>query len=443
MSTQTVTKKRKSSNDTASATKKIKTAKSASKPAPVKSALKKAAGSKEEVAVKKAKSGQTGEARGVKKPVVQEQAARENKTAKKETPAKEKPAKDVKPKPAKEKTAKPSKTKATKQEAKNLAEPVSAPSVLEDTATNGAALTAAQTAALIAGFSSSEDEEDADAEDGVAISKLPQVPSLDDVQQRIKAATTADPERTPGVVYVGRIPHGFFEPQMRAYFSQFGVITNMRLARNRKTGKSQHYAFIEFASKAVAEIVAKTMDKYLLFGHIMQVRGVPREQVKENMWDGTGRRKKPAPRNKMEGSALKRGKVREQWEKKIELEGEKRVEKAEKLREMGYEFQMPELTAVSEVPVKPKAVEGDAAVDATGVPEPVEEKEEAKESLAQPSNVIEAPVEKMEDPKEPSAEPLVATEAPVEVAASGQVEKGTNKRLSAEPKTKKAKKVKT
>ncbi|KAK1813016.1 nucleolar protein [Friedmanniomyces endolithicus] len=428
---------------TQTATKKIKTAKSASKSAPVKSALKKAAGSKEEVAVKKAKSGKTGEERGVKKPVVQEQAARENKTAKKETSAKEKPAKDVKPKPAKEKTAKPSKTKATKQEAKNPAELVSAPSVLEDTATNGAALTAAQTAALIAGFSSSEDEDDADAEDGVAISKLPQVPSLGDVQQRIKAATTADPERTPGVVYVGRIPHGFFEPQMRAYFSQFGVITNMRLARNRKTGKSQHYAFIEFASKAVAEIVAKTMDKYLLFGHIMQVRGVPREQVKENMWDGTGRRKKPAPRNKMEGSALKRGKVREQWEKKIELEGKKRVEKAEKLREMGYEFQMPELMAVSEVPVKPKAIEDDAAIDAAGVSKLVEEKKVAKEALVEPLPVIEAPVEKMEEPKEPSAEPLVATEAPVEVAASGQVEKGTNKRLSAEPKTKKAKKVKT
>ncbi|KAK1081315.1 hypothetical protein LTR33_004788, partial [Friedmanniomyces endolithicus] len=66
MSTQTMTKKRKSSNDTASATKKIKTAKSASKPAPVKSALKKTTGSKEEVAVKKRKSGKTGEERGEK-----------------------------------------------------------------------------------------------------------------------------------------------------------------------------------------------------------------------------------------------------------------------------------------------------------------------------------------------------------------------------------------
>jgi len=454
MSTQTVTKKRKSSNDTASATKKIKTAKSASKPAPVKSALKKAAGSKEEVAVKKAKSGKTGEERGEKEKAPAKEKPVSEKTVRKEKPVKElkagtekpvkqKPVDDAKAESVKAKPAKSPKTKATNQEAKKLAEPVSAPSVLEDTATNGAALTAAQTAALIAGFSSSEDEDDADAEDGVAISKLPQVPSLDDVQQRIKAATTADPERIPGVVYVGRIPHGFFEPQMRAYFSQFGVLTNMRLARNRKTGKSQHYAFIEFASKAVAEIVAKTMDKYLLFGHIMQVRGVPREQVKENMWDGTGRRKKPAPRNKMEGSALKRGKVREQWEKKIELEGEKRVEKAEKLREMGYEFQMPELTAVSEVPVKPKAIEDDAAVDAAGVSRPVEGKQEVMEPSAEPKPATEAAVEKMEEPKEHLAEPSVATEAPVEVAASGQVEKGTNKRPSVEPKTKKAKKVKT
>jgi len=36
------------------------------------------------------------------------------------------------------------------------------------------------------------------------------------------------------VVYVGRIPHGFYEEQMRAYFSQFGVIKNLRLSRNKK-----------------------------------------------------------------------------------------------------------------------------------------------------------------------------------------------------------------
>ena len=37
-----------------------------------------------------------------------------------------------------------------------------------------------------------------------------------------------------GVIYVGHIPHGFFEKEMRAFFSQFGTVTRLRLARSRK-----------------------------------------------------------------------------------------------------------------------------------------------------------------------------------------------------------------
>jgi nucleolar protein 15 len=37
-----------------------------------------------------------------------------------------------------------------------------------------------------------------------------------------------------GVVYLSRIPHGFYEDQMRAYFSQFGEISRLRLSRNKR-----------------------------------------------------------------------------------------------------------------------------------------------------------------------------------------------------------------
>lgn len=36
------------------------------------------------------------------------------------------------------------------------------------------------------------------------------------------------------MIYLGRIPHGFFEAQMRAYFAQFGTVTRLRLSRNKK-----------------------------------------------------------------------------------------------------------------------------------------------------------------------------------------------------------------
>jgi nucleolar protein 15 len=54
-----------------------------------------------------------------------------------------------------------------------------------------------------------------------------------ELKKRLKKAQNLE-KMTPGTIYIGRIPHGFFEPQMRAYFSQFGEITRLRLSRNKK-----------------------------------------------------------------------------------------------------------------------------------------------------------------------------------------------------------------
>lgn len=147
---------------------------------------------------------------------------------------------------------------------------------------------------------------------------------------------------------------------MREYFSQFGDITHLRMARNKLTGRSKHYAFIEFGSAAVADIVAKTMDKYLLFGHLLQVRRVPAEQVHEKLWKGEGGRFKVMPRNKIEGGILRRGTTREGWEKRIQRETRSRSKKAEQLKEMGYEFESPALRGVEAVPTK-EALEAESA----------------------------------------------------------------------------------
>lgn len=292
------------------------------------------------------------------------------------------------------------------------AEPLVANSI--DDVNNGPNLTEDQTAALLAGFSSSDDEAASESEEeaGVAIEKLPQAPRLKDIHKSVQKIAANDPETTPGVIYIGRIPHGFYEPQMRAYFSQFGDILHLRLARNRKTGRSRHYAFIEFASRAVAEIVAKTMDKYLLFGHILQVRTVPSDQVKEGMWRTKGREgKRPPPRNRMEGNWLKKGLTREGWEKRIEREVKKREEKREKLKELGYEFDMPALKSVATVPVQTKMIgdtensvgmeEAPKSLDDAAPASLVENKEEVGE-IAEKSNTS-AGVQTKDTKKRPSA----------------------------------------
>lgn len=149
-----------------------------------------------------------------------------------------------------------------------------------------------------------------------------------------------------------RIPHGFYEHQMRQYFSQFGPIARLRLSRNKRTGASRHYAFLEFESASVAKIVAETMNNYLMFGHILKTNFVTKEQLHEDIWKGADKRFKKVPWNKIEGRKLSAGVGREEWSKRIERESDKRAKKGEKLKEIGYEFEAAPLKGIDTVPVK-------------------------------------------------------------------------------------------
>lgn len=94
---------------------------------------------------------------------------------------------------------------------------------------------------------------------------------------RKKAAAAAREKRgdKPRVVYIGHVPHGFYEEQMRGFFSQFGELTNLRLSRSKKTGGSKGYAFVEFGDAETARVAAATMDKYLMHGKQLVAHVVP------------------------------------------------------------------------------------------------------------------------------------------------------------------------
>jgi nucleolar protein 15 len=362
-----VDKKRKSVDAVATATKKAKTAPAVEKAAPLKSALK---GSKAKV-----EKAATSTAKVEKK--------KDNGAKKEKTVAKAKKPINKKPVVMKE-------IEVVEEEPTSDADEAEAEE-----------LTADQTAELLAGFSSSEDEADEEEEQAIAISEIPNAPIVKHVQKHIRKKTGIsehNPDTQPGTVHMSRLPHGFFEPQMRAYLEQFGTITHLRLARNRKTGKSKHFAFIEFASSGVADIVAKTMDKYLLFGHIMQARRVPDEQITEDFWKGEGK-KRVAPRNKLEGVRLRKGMDREAWEKRVDREEQKRVEKAEKMKELGYKFDMPSVKGVESVPeqkVLKQADEESKAIEtgAAAKPAEVEVKVVTEEPVNEPVKVTVAVEEK-------------------------------------------------
>ncbi|KAK3903850.1 hypothetical protein C8A05DRAFT_32381 [Staphylotrichum tortipilum] len=205
-----------------------------------------------------------------------------------------------------------------------------------------------------------------------------------------KAIPPAAASGTPGVMYLARLPHGFYEHELREYFGQFGDITKLRVVRNKKTGASRHRAFIEFAEAEVADIAARTMDKYLLFGHILTAKIVPPAQVHPNLFKGANRRFKVVPWNKMAGNQLERPLSEAQWEVKNTKEAQRRAARAEKLKAtMDYEYDAPALkTAVAkpllengEAKEEPKAIEAPPAAEE---PEAKEEKQvaAAKETQA-------------------------------------------------------------
>ncbi|KAF2461380.1 hypothetical protein BDY21DRAFT_331950 [Lineolata rhizophorae] len=291
-----------------------------------------------------------------------------------------------------------------------------------------------QTAALLKGFESSGDEADLEKEDdGLPLDKVPNVPKAKKVSKP-KASSNDSSNQGPRVIYVGRIPHGFYEHQMRAYFTQFGDITRLRLSRNRKTGRSKHYAFVEFAHAEVADIVARTMDKYLLFGHLLQVRVIPPEQVHPNLFRGANKRFKAVPRNRIEARHLRYGMVREGWERRLTREEARRQSKLEKLKDMGYEFNAPTLKAVDQVPSK-KAQPAEAAE--AQEPKAIADKPADEETLSLGA-----------EEKDPEAVKVTETKVmkPSKTSKSTVVEKTKVKKGKMEDgatKTKKAKKVVT
>jgi nucleolar protein 15 len=368
-----------------------------------------------------------------------------------------KTAEEAAPAEKKAKSAKVSAVKSKKAEAKEVeesAEPVEEESIVE--AEDGAEDSDPediddQTAALLKGFES--DEEDDKADEGFEAGQ--EVPKIDKkLTKKAKKAAKEGESDKPGVVYVGRIPHGFYEHEMKAYFTQFGAINRLRLSRNRKTGASRHFAFMEFASADVAEIVAKTMDNYLLFGHILKCKLVDPEQVHAEMWKGSNKRFKKVPWNKLEGRKLAQGMDEAGWTKRIENEEKKRAEKAEKLKAIGYEFKAPKLKSAKDVPKtkrqslviateedasdaeEPKAIEAPPAEEAPkesaskkskkGKAAEKEVKETAK--VAEPAKGKKAKVAEKTEEAEPAAE------KPVKATRAKKAEKAEAPAPAAEPK---------
>ncbi|XP_035629918.1 MKI67 FHA domain-interacting nucleolar phosphoprotein-like [Oncorhynchus keta] len=166
--------------------------------------------------------------------------------------------------------------------------------------------------------------------------------------QEVKKRPNKGHQISPGVIYVGHLPTGLFEPQLKSYFEQFGKVVRLRLARSKKTGGSKGYAFVEFDCDDVAKIVAETMNNYLMGERLIKCHLVPTEKVHEKLFVGSQREfKKPRQ------PAVARYNKRHTPEEVTEMTG-RLLRKESKLRkrlaEKGIDYDFPGFA--SQVPQK-------------------------------------------------------------------------------------------
>ncbi|KAK2748737.1 hypothetical protein FQN57_000318 [Myotisia sp. PD_48] len=306
-----------------------------------------------------------------------------------------------------------------------------------------------RTMALVKGFES-EDEGSESESDDVKFKPGQDIPNIPDPKKVSKKIRKQEKEEgqsgEPGVVYVGRVPHGFYEHEMRAYFSQFGTISKLRLSRNRVTGRSKHYAFIEFTTTSVAKVVADTMDNYLMFGHILKCKFVPNDKLHEDIWKGANRRFKVTPWNKIERQRLESGKTREKWAEAVTKEEKKRAKRAEKMKAIGYEYSPPKLRAVDDVPVREEQgkleetshIEIEAEKDTSSKEVTVAEEEAAEKPVSKASKKKKAaaPKEDTTPAKQPAPKPKAEQVLPVNGNDDKKSKKNQKKEKKEEPVTK-------
>lgn len=131
------------------------------------------------------------------------------------------------------------------------------------------------------GFSST-DEEDSEEEEENEDEAGPKKKSKEshEVKQLPKQSalsTKQSKKLKKGLIYIGRLPEDFEESELKKYFNQFGDITNVNVPRSKKSGRSKHFAFVEFDNVDDAKVAQETMNNYLLLNHQLKVNLVDEE----------------------------------------------------------------------------------------------------------------------------------------------------------------------
>lgn len=158
------------------------------------------------------------------------------------------------------------------------------------------------------------------------------------------------------------------------FFEQFGTVSKLRLSRNKKTGKSKHFAFLEFATPEIAGIVADAMNDYMLMGQKLQCRvrtllsqatwkrhsgHLPtqvllKSEVHEDLWKGANRRFRTIPWRKIEMKRHNAPRTPEQSAQRLERAVARDRKRMARIAAAGIQYEYDALEAPEGAPKRKK-----------------------------------------------------------------------------------------
>ena len=147
-------------------------------------------------------------------------------------------------------------------------------------------------------------------------------------------------EIQPGLIRLSGLPYGFFERELYSYFSQFGVVTRLKLIRSKKTGGSRGYAYIEFEDEDVAQIASETMNGYLMFRSLIKSRVMDRKKIDTEKLFQNWKRVFTVKTPKQKRASYNRLRSQEQMEKSTQRRTKKLKKQQEKLAAAGIKYDL-------------------------------------------------------------------------------------------------------
>lgn len=81
-------------------------------------------------------------------------------------------------------------------------------------------------------------------------------------------------------IYVGQLPYSVTEEELTTMFSEFGEISSVNLIKDRFSGNSKGFGFVEMPNNSEADKAIKALNKSMLHGREIKVNQAEQKRKK-------------------------------------------------------------------------------------------------------------------------------------------------------------------